>query len=126
MSTLLEVTLHTLLCVRGVYPPSTFARRRAHGVPVYQSRHPEVRAYVAGVVAALARELEAGLLRRVTVVVKATDGVPLERFIIDFAFMHMDALDGGNRDARCVVLSARGREQASTASTASTACMPVC
>lgn len=100
MSTLLEVTLHTLLCVRGVYPPSTFARRRAHGVPVYQSRHPEVRAYIANAVKALSEELEKGLLRRVTVVVKAMDGLPLERFIIDFGFLQMDALAGGNRDAK--------------------------
>lgn len=102
VSTLLEVTLHTLLCVRGVYPPSTFARRRAHGVPVYQSRHPEVRSYIANVVQGLSKDLELGLLRRVTVVIKAMDGLPLERFIIDFGFMQMDALDGGNRDAKWV------------------------
>lgn len=102
VSTLLEVTLHTLLCVRGVYPPSTFARRRAHGVPVYQSRHPDVRSYIANVVQGLSKDLELGLLRRVTVVIKAMDGLPLERFIIDFGFMQMDALDGGNRDARWV------------------------
>lgn len=99
ISTLLEVALHTILCVRGVYPPSTFARRRAHGVPVYQSRHPQVRAYIARVVEGLARELQAGLLRRATLIIKALDGLPLERFIIDFGFMQMDALEG-NRDAR--------------------------
>lgn len=101
MSTLLEVTIHTLLCIRGVYPPTTFARRRAYGVPVYQSRHPEVRAYIANVVAALSKELELGLLRRVTIVIKAVDqGYPLERFIIDFGFMEMDATSGANRDAQ--------------------------
>ncbi|EJT48458.1 hypothetical protein A1Q1_02479 [Trichosporon asahii var. asahii CBS 2479] len=61
----------------------------------------------APVLQGLSKDLELGLLRRVTVVIKAMDGLPLERFIIDFGFMQMDALDGGNRDAKWVELAQR-------------------
>ncbi|WVO18586.1 hypothetical protein L204_106305 [Cryptococcus depauperatus] len=93
ISSFLEIALHTILCIRQVYPPETFARRRAHGVPVYQSRHPDVRAYVAGVVASLGREIQEGRLRRMTVVVKDVQtGQPLERMIFDVGYI--SGLDG--------------------------------
>lgn len=84
----MEISIHTILCLRAVYPATTFTRRRAHGVPVYQSRHPQVREYVAEVVALLGKELASGNLRRVTVVIKRVeDGLPLERFILDLGYL---------------------------------------
>ncbi len=55
----MEIAFHTLLCLRGIYDPTSFTRVKAYGVPVYQSRVPDVRAYIAGVVAAIESELKA-------------------------------------------------------------------
>ena len=95
-----EVVIHTILCIRAIYPPATFTRRRAHGVPVYQSRHPEVRGYVANVVAAMQREMERGTLRRMTLIVRQVEsGLPLERYIVDFGYMGLEGMEGAAREA---------------------------
>ena len=76
--------LHTLLYLRAVYPPTTFTRRRAHGVPVFQSRHPQVREYIAEIVQLIGKELAKGNLRRLTTVIKSAEtGLPVERFLLD-------------------------------------------
>ncbi|WWC71048.1 uncharacterized protein I206_105001 [Kwoniella pini CBS 10737] len=84
----LEISLHTILYLRSVYPATTFSRRRAHGVPIYQSRHPQVRAYITTVITALAPEIHNGKLRRMTVVIKGVeDGLPRERMIFDMGYL---------------------------------------
>lgn len=93
-----EVTLHTILYLRQIYPPTTFSRRRAHGVPVYQSRHPQVREYIAEIVSLLSKELANGNLKRVSVVVKsAASGLALERFLVDVGYGLVQP-DGPGRD----------------------------
>jgi mitotic spindle assembly checkpoint protein MAD2B len=68
-------------------------------VPVYQSRHPQVRDYIAEVVGLLRRELDQGNLRRVSVVVKSAEtGVALERFLIDVGYGEVGAGVGGSKD----------------------------
>ncbi|WVQ84363.1 hypothetical protein IAT38_006515 [Cryptococcus sp. DSM 104549] len=90
ITSFLEIALHTILCIRNIYPPSTFTRRRAHSVPVYQSRHPSVRAYISQVIAAISPEIHQGRLRRLTVVVKRVeDGLPLERMVFDLGYLGM-------------------------------------
>jgi hypothetical protein len=49
--------VHTILCVREVYPSEAFVRRKKFGTPVFQSRHPGLNAYVAGAVKAVREEL---------------------------------------------------------------------
>lgn len=94
-----EITLHTILYLRALYPPSTFARRRAHGVPVYQSRHPQVREYIAEVVGLMKKELDRGNLKRMSVVIKsAKTGIALERFLVDVAYGEMAGGVGGVKD----------------------------
>ncbi|BEI79739.1 hypothetical protein CcaverHIS002_0102680 [Cutaneotrichosporon cavernicola] len=101
LTSFLEVVIHTIICIRQVYPPNTFTRRRAHGVAVYQSRHPEVRSYIGRVVNALRQEMERGTLRRVTVLIHDVESrAPMERFIIDFGYMGLEGLDGPQRDAK--------------------------
>jgi len=85
-----EIVIHTILCIRGVYPATTFTRRRAYDVPVYQNRHPQVRKHVATLVAEVGKQIEKGAGRRVTVAIKSVaTGLPLERFIIDFGYLPM-------------------------------------
>lgn len=53
----MEVATHTILYVRGVYPPDLFVRRRKWDAPVYQSRHPALNEYIAGAIGAVRDEL---------------------------------------------------------------------
>ncbi|WVR06599.1 hypothetical protein IAU60_003631 [Kwoniella sp. DSM 27419] len=101
----LEISIHTLLHLRSIYPTSTFTRRRAHSVPVYQSRHPQVQAYISNVIAALAPEVHAGKLRRMTMVIKGVDdGLPRERMLFDLGYLaEIDKLrEGRNVDVGLV------------------------
>lgn len=52
-----EVAIHTILYVRRVYPAELFVRRKKYDTPVFQSRHPELNGYIAGVVKAVADEI---------------------------------------------------------------------
>lgn len=87
-----------------MYPATTFTRRRAHGVPVHQSRHPQVREYVAEVTSLIGKEMEKGNVRRVTIAIKTVDtGLPLERFIIDLGYLGMDKFtEAHQRETPCV------------------------
>jgi hypothetical protein len=62
-----EVAIHTILYVRGIYPADLFVRRKKYDTPVWQARHPALTAYVAGAVRAVRAELvlvRARLLQR--------------------------------------------------------------
>ncbi|WWC88379.1 uncharacterized protein L201_003290 [Kwoniella dendrophila CBS 6074] len=93
----LEISLHTILYLRSVYPASTFTRRRAHQVPIYQSRHPQVRSYITNVISSLSPEIYNGKLKRITVVIKGVeDGLPRERMIFDLGYLgELDKLRDG-------------------------------
>lgn len=68
-------------------------------MPVYQSRHPDVRTYIANFVALLKKEIEKVNLKRVTLVIKSVEtGVALERFLIDVAYGEMTVAPGNVRD----------------------------
>ncbi|KAJ1301728.1 hypothetical protein OPQ81_008961 [Rhizoctonia solani] len=77
----LEVAIHTILFIRGVYPPDLFIRRRKWDAPVYQSRHPALNEYIAGAVGAVRDELLLGKVDKMVLVIKNGQDVALERFI---------------------------------------------
>ena len=53
-------------------------------MPVFQSRHPQVREYIAEIVQLIGKELSKGNLRRLTTVIKSSEtGLPVERYILD-------------------------------------------
>ncbi|KAM0324939.1 hypothetical protein ACHAQA_007906 [Verticillium albo-atrum] len=66
-TTFLTLTLHTLLYHRGIYPPRTFLIARHHNLPVPQSRHPAVCAWILDAVAQMQPLLAAGRLAKVSV-----------------------------------------------------------
>ncbi|GAC76704.1 mitotic spindle checkpoint protein [Moesziomyces antarcticus T-34] len=66
----LEVALHTILCLRSVYPFDVFARRKKYSHPCYQSRHPGLNEYISRVLAALRREIERSSVSKVILVVR--------------------------------------------------------
>ncbi|CAE6353439.1 unnamed protein product [Rhizoctonia solani] len=77
----LEVAIHTILFIRGVYPPDLFVRRRKWDAPVYQSRHPALNEYIAGAVAAVRDELLLGTVDKMVMVIKSGQDIALERYI---------------------------------------------
>ncbi|CAE7209288.1 unnamed protein product [Rhizoctonia solani] len=79
----LEVAIHTILFIRGVYPPDLFVRRRKWDAPVYQSRHPALNEYIAGAVGAVRDELLLGKVDKMVLVIKNGQDVALERRAID-------------------------------------------
>jgi hypothetical protein len=54
---LVEVAVHTILFVRRLYPVDLFTRKKKWDAPVYQSRHPDLNAYISGAVKAVGEEL---------------------------------------------------------------------
>lgn len=81
---------HTLLCLRGLYPPTSFVRARFHNTPVYQSRHPAVCEWVQDAISAVHAELLAGSVARIAIVIYWHGGVEqtgrpkiLERYMLD-------------------------------------------
>ncbi|CAE6495022.1 unnamed protein product [Rhizoctonia solani] len=81
----LEVAIHTILFIRGVYPPDLFIRRRKWDAPVYQSRHPALNEYIAGAVGAVRDELLSGKVDKMVLVIKNGQEVALERFIFSLS-----------------------------------------
>ncbi|KAB5588906.1 Mitotic spindle assembly checkpoint protein MAD2B [Ceratobasidium theobromae] len=82
---IVEVATHTILYVRGVYPPDLFVRRRKWDAPVYQSRHPALNEYIAGAIGAVRDELLLGTVDKVVLVIKSGQDVALERFIFSLS-----------------------------------------
>lgn len=110
----LTIAIHSLLFHRGLYPPATFLAARAYNLPVHQSRHPRVCAWINDAVAAVTTQLRLGNARRVVLVVH---GLPprldvLERWVFDVAMFPAwggggdeDEDEGGN-DADTAVAAA--------------------
>lgn len=86
---LLEAATHTVLFLRGVYPPALFERRLKYGVPVRLCRHPGVQEYVSRVVRAVDGALRGGddVSRVIVAVVRAGDERPLERFVFEIGLL---------------------------------------
>lgn len=85
-TTFLTASIHTILYHRALYPPETFLTTRSHGLPVHQSRHPSLCAWIADAVASTAQQIRAGAARRVAVVLHAPPGggrAVLERWVFD-------------------------------------------
>ena len=88
----LTVCVHNILYYRGVYPAATFLTSRAYNLPVHQSRHPRVCAWVRDALDAVRAQLVRGAVERVVVVLHAPPSaspnaaaVVLERWVFDVA-----------------------------------------
>ncbi|KAF4981327.1 hypothetical protein FZEAL_2860 [Fusarium zealandicum] len=101
-TTFLTLTIHTLLYHRALYPATTFLTARALNLPVHQSRHPGLCAWINDAVSAVAAQLRRGLVRRVALVVHAAKSFDvLERWVFDtdaFPVWGDDEVDAGDDD----------------------------
>ncbi|KPM45381.1 hypothetical protein AK830_g1138 [Neonectria ditissima] len=95
-TTFLTLALHSLLFHRALYPPATFLTARALNLPVRQSRHPGLCAWINDAVAAVALQLQRGVVRRIAVVMHAPKSFRvLERWVFDVeAFPAWGDLEG--------------------------------
>ncbi|KAH6895704.1 HORMA domain-containing protein [Thelonectria olida] len=85
-TTFLTLSLHSLLYHRALYPAATFLTARALNLPVHQSRHPGLCAWINDAVAAVAQQLQDGAVRRIAVVMHAPPDkklAVLERWVFD-------------------------------------------
>ncbi|KAM3563628.1 hypothetical protein ARSEF4850_002205 [Beauveria asiatica] len=104
-SSFLTVAVHSLLFHRALYPPRSFLATRAYNLPVHQSRHPGVCAWVADAVAAIAAQIRSGAARAVVLAVHAPQSMTvLERWVFDLqsfpaSWGDASAACGGYRDS---------------------------
>jgi mitotic spindle assembly checkpoint protein MAD2B len=82
-TTFLTLTIHSLLHHRNLYPKATFLLTRAYNLPIPQSRHPGVCAWVNDAVSSIAVRLRKGEVQRVVFVVYTPIGKVLERWVFD-------------------------------------------
>lgn len=75
----LTVSVHTVLYYRAIYPKETFLSAKAFNLPVHQSRHPKVCAWINDAVDAVMTQLAKGTVNRVAVVIHSPlDSSPFE------------------------------------------------
>ncbi|KHN93779.1 REV7-like protein [Metarhizium album ARSEF 1941] len=80
----LTVALHSILYHRKLYPEATFLTARAYNLPVHQSRHPGVCAWIRDAVAAVGAQVRVGSARQVSLVIHAPASFDVvERWIFD-------------------------------------------
>ncbi|KAG8906748.1 hypothetical protein FRB99_006239 [Tulasnella sp. 403] len=91
-----EVAFHTIICLRHVYPPQVFARRKKYDAPVFQSRSPSLNEYISSSIKAIGKELVVGNVKSVVVVIKDRRDIALERFV--FSVQTIVDVDAEHRD----------------------------
>ncbi|KAI1736791.1 HORMA domain-containing protein [Xylaria scruposa] len=81
----LTVCIHNILYYRGLYPATTFLTSRAYNLPVHQSRHPTVCAWIRDAIDALRAQIAQGAVERLAVVVYDGKSAVMERWMFDIA-----------------------------------------
>ncbi|KAI0103669.1 DNA-binding protein [Nemania sp. FL0031] len=79
------VCIHNILYYRGLYPAATFLTSRAYNLPVHQSRHPTVCAWVRDAVDAVRAQIAQGAVERLAVVIYDSSSAVMERWMFDVA-----------------------------------------
>lgn len=105
----LTVSVHTILYYRDIYPEQTFLSAKAFNLPVHQSRHPKVCAWINDAVDAVLTQIAKGSVEHVAVVIhspqdsslspsvstnqRVAPGTVLERWMFDVS--HFPPWPGG-------------------------------
>ncbi|GAB2276469.1 hypothetical protein Dimus_011193 [Dionaea muscipula] len=77
----LEVSVTSILFLKGLYPPGAYERRRYLNLLVHKAIHPGLRDYIYTSVNGLFPFVEKGLIEKVAVIFYGHDNIPLEKFI---------------------------------------------
>eukprot|EP01069_Polyplicarium_translucidae_P013002 Polyplicarium_translucidae@DN706_c0_g1_i1.p3 len=97
----MEVAMHSLLCVRSVYPPVTFSKRRKFGQLVWWSDVVAVEAYISEALSSLAETLRKNLLRRFVLSIWDMSGTEkriIEQFVFEFDLVNLARPDVRSSD----------------------------
>ncbi|KAJ8021591.1 Mitotic spindle assembly checkpoint protein MAD2B [Holothuria leucospilota] len=81
----LEVSIHQILHVRGLYPEGIFERKKKYGVPISMCRHPELSKYISDAVNGIKCAVKKNEVQKVVVVILDSERTPVERFVFEIA-----------------------------------------
>ncbi|OWF46718.1 mitotic spindle assembly checkpoint protein MAD2B-like isoform X2 [Mizuhopecten yessoensis] len=92
----LEVSIHSILYLRDLYPRGVFEKRKKYNVPVQMCLHPDVCKYVVNIVDSVHRLNQLNQVEKIAMVILGPDHRPLERFVIEIG-RHSDNMKGDDR-----------------------------
>ncbi|TIB75331.1 DNA-binding protein [Wallemia mellicola] len=79
--TSVEISIHTILNIRQVYPQFTFERKQKWGAIVYKSRVPAVQSYITSLVESVIEQIKQDKVENIIVIIKNKYDIPFEKFI---------------------------------------------
>ena len=80
----MEISIHSILHIRQVYPQHTFERRQKYGAIVYKSRVPIVQSYISSLVDSIIDQVKFNKVNNMILVIINKYNEPLEKFIFHF------------------------------------------
>ncbi|TIA93103.1 hypothetical protein E3P99_00293 [Wallemia hederae] len=80
---IIEISLHTILQMRQVYPQFTFERKQKWGAVVYKSRVGVVQSYITELIRCIKVELHKDNVENVIIIIKNSMEVGIERYIFN-------------------------------------------
>lgn len=98
----LTAYIHTVLYLRSVYPQTLFTRTRLHNAVAYQSRSPELCAYINDVIMSVHSKLLEGNVGRIGIVLYTQEDddesiQARERYVLDVSTFRKDIFDTSDR-----------------------------
>ncbi|KAK3931832.1 Mitotic spindle assembly checkpoint protein MAD2B [Frankliniella fusca] len=79
----LEVSIHQLLFLRNLYPPTIFVLRKMYNIPVQVSKHPGLNQYITESLRSARELLKNSNLKSLSVCFYNENDMPIERFVFD-------------------------------------------
>ncbi|KAF9382316.1 MAD2 mitotic arrest deficient-like 2 [Podila verticillata] len=83
LSEFLEVAIHMILFVRGLYPPELFESTQKYSCPLKTARHPDLVSYIQHIVQGIRTELQKDTIHRVCVVTLDSSKRAVDRFVFE-------------------------------------------
>ncbi|KAJ3061631.1 MAD2 mitotic arrest deficient-like 2, partial [Rhizoclosmatium hyalinum] len=77
-----EVSIHTILAERNVYPPDIFTKCQKYGLIVRKSRHPALNGYIKDFLMAIRADLQQGSVQKIHIVILDIGSNPIEKFTL--------------------------------------------
>ncbi|KAF9162264.1 MAD2 mitotic arrest deficient-like 2 [Mortierella sp. AD011] len=87
LSEFLEVAIHMILFVRGIYPPELFESTQKYSCPIKTARHPGLISYIQQIVQSIRSELLKDTIHRICVVTLNPEGKALDRFVFEMSML---------------------------------------
>ncbi|KFH66166.1 hypothetical protein MVEG_08267 [Podila verticillata NRRL 6337] len=83
LSEFLEVAIHMILFVRGLYPPELFESTQKYSCPLKTARHPDLVSYIQHIVQGIRTELQKDTIHRICVVTLDSSKRAVDRFVFE-------------------------------------------